>query len=161
MKKYIPYVVIIAIGAFAGNMINIGLSYGLHWQSLEPVAFMESFAIDFPLLLAPTMVTLLPAFLGSIYLFFTSPKGTQTRRYWSYVVIALLIVNVQTAGYHLPLNLKFMDQSIAVADVASNLSMWLFMHWVRVVITLCSAVFALKAYDASRVGQHKNNVNYE
>lgn len=160
MKKNISYVVIVATAAFAGNMINIGLSYGIHWSSLEPVVFMESFAIDFPLLLGPTLITLLPAFLGSIYLFFTSPKGTQTRKYWSYVVIALLIVNIQTAGYHLPLNLKFMDQTIAVADVASNLSTWLFMHWVRVFITLVAAVFALKAYDASRVGQ-KNNAHYE
>jgi len=43
LKKTIPYIAIIGIAAFAGNMINIGLSYGMHWLSLDPIAFMESF----------------------------------------------------------------------------------------------------------------------
>jgi len=37
---------IIGISAFAGNMINIGLSYGIHWKSLAPLEFMKTFAVD-------------------------------------------------------------------------------------------------------------------
>jgi hypothetical protein len=61
MKKILPYITILAIGAFVGNMINIGLSYAIHWQSLDPIEFMKTFKVDFPLLLGPTAVTLLPA----------------------------------------------------------------------------------------------------
>lgn len=68
MKKILPYISIIGIAAFAGNMINIGLSYAIHWQSLAPIAFMESFNVDFPLLLGPTAVTLLPAFISTLWL---------------------------------------------------------------------------------------------
>ena len=31
MKKTLAYISIISIAAFAGNMINIGLSYAVHW----------------------------------------------------------------------------------------------------------------------------------
>ncbi|MGF1556299.1 hypothetical protein [Paucihalobacter sp.] len=62
MKKTLPFIAIIASAAFAGNMINIGLSYAIHWQSLDPIEFMQTFKVDFPLLLGPTAITLMPAF---------------------------------------------------------------------------------------------------
>jgi len=62
MKNTISIIAILSIGAFAGNMINIGLSHAMYWQSLEPLDFMKFFKIDFPLLLQPTAATLLPAF---------------------------------------------------------------------------------------------------
>ena len=61
MKQTISIIAIIGIGAFAGNMLNIGLSHAIYWQSLDPIEFMKFFAIDFPMLLVPTALTLLPA----------------------------------------------------------------------------------------------------
>lgn len=86
MKKTGPYFAIIGIAAFTGNMINIGLSYGIHWKSLGPAEFMESFAIDFPLLLYPTVVTLLPAFIATLIMYFATPKGSTAKRNWLYAL---------------------------------------------------------------------------
>jgi hypothetical protein len=38
-RNIVAIVAIIAIAAFAGNMINIGMSYASYWQSIDPIAF--------------------------------------------------------------------------------------------------------------------------
>ncbi len=150
MKKILAYIAIIGISAFAGNMINIGLSYGIHWKGLAPLEFMESFGIDFPLLLYPTAATLLPAFIATVWVYFSSEKGTQAKRYWLIALIALLVINVQTVAYHLPLNLAFMDQSVEISKVSGKLSSWLFFHWVRVGVALIAAVFAMRGWESGK-----------
>lgn len=148
MKKYLPYIAIIGIAAFTGNMINIGLSYGIHWLGLEPLDFMKSFAVDFPLLLYPTIVTLLPAFIATIVLYFSTTKSTNAKRNWLYALIGLLLINVQTVAYHLPLNLAFMDQAIELTEVNGKLNTWLAFHWVRIVVALLSGVYAMKGWKS-------------
>lgn len=148
MKKILSYIAIIATSAFAGNMINIGLSYAIHWQSLDPIAFMESFKIDFPLLLGPTAATLMPAFIATLLLVFMSKENKTARRFWLYAFVALLIVNIQTAAYHLPMNLDFMELNYAAAEASSKLQGWVFFHWIRVAMTIVAAVFGLKAFQA-------------
>lgn len=147
---------IIALGAFTGNMINIGLSYGIHWLSLEPVAFMETFATDFPLLLGPTAVTLLPAFLGTVFLYFASKKGSSSRKLWLYTLIGLLIINIQTTTYHLPLNLDFVSQSIELDKVSGKLSTWMVFHWVRVILAVISCVLAILAFEKESMKRSKH-----
>lgn len=149
MKKILPYIAIIGIGAFTGNMINIGLSYCVHWQSLEPIAFMESFKVDFPLLLGPTAATLMPAFIATICLIFLTKENKSARRYWIYAFTALLVVNIQTASYHLPMNLNFMELKYSAAEATSKLQGWVFFHWVRIVVAIAAGVFGLKAYRES------------
>ncbi len=149
MKNTLPYLAIIGIGAFAGNMINIGLSYGIHWQSLDPMAFMESFKVDFPLLLGPTAATLMPAFLATLWLAFINKTDPAGRRYWRYAFVALLLVNIQTAAYHLPVNLNFMDFAYTPAEATVKLQGWIFFHWVRIGVTIAAALFAIKAFQTS------------
>lgn len=149
MKRIIPIITIIAIGAFAGNMINIGLSYGIHWLSLDPIAFMESFAIDFPLLLPPTALTLLPTWLGGLWLYLKSEKASQSKKYWLYAFIGITLTIIQTSVYHLPMNLDFMAIKYDAATATSKLNGWIIMHWVRVAVAIASGVFALLAFKAS------------
>lgn len=149
MKKILPYIAIIGIGAFAGNMINIGLSYCVHWQSLEPIAFMETFKVDFPLLLGPTTATLMPALIATIWLIFLTKEDKMTRRYWLYAFIALMLVNIQTAAYHLPMNLDFMELKYSTAEATSKLQGWVFFHWVRIGVAIAAGVFGLKAFQHS------------
>ncbi len=149
MKKVTAFIAIIGIAAFAGNMINIGLSYGLHWSSLEPVAFMNTFAVDFPLLLYPTVATLLPAFIATIAMYFLSDKGSRARRFWLYALIGLVIINVQTVAYHLPLNLAFMDQRVEPDVVGTRLTTWLIAHWIRIVVAIVAGVFAIRGFESS------------
>ncbi|CAD5277218.1 MULTISPECIES: anthrone oxygenase family protein [unclassified Imperialibacter] len=149
MKKILPYIAIIGVAAFLGNMINIGLSYAVRWQSLEPVAFMESFKVDFPLLLGPTAATLLPAFIATVFLAFFDKENQQARRYWRYAFVALLLINIQTAAYHLPMNLDFMDLKYSAAVATSKLQGWVFFHWVRVGVAIVAAIFSIKAFKQS------------
>jgi hypothetical protein len=149
MKKALPYISIIAIAAFAGNMINIGLSYGIHWQSLDPIAFMESFKVDFPLLLGATTVTLMPAFIATLWLVFASKDDKSARRYWLYAFIGLMLINIQTVAYHLPMNLDFMGLKYTVEEAQSKLQGWIIFHWIRVVVAIVSASFAVKAFQIS------------
>lgn len=150
MKKILPYIAIIGTGAFAGNMINIGLSYCVHWQSLEPIAFMETFKVDFPLLLGPTAATLMPAFIATIWLIFITKENKPARRYWIFAFIALLIINIQTAAYHLPLNLDFMELKYSATEATSKLRGWVFFHWVRIVAAIIAGVFGIKALQQTQ-----------
>lgn len=145
MKKTLPYVAIIGIGAFAGNMINIGLSYGIHWQSLGPVEFMDVFAVDFPLLLYPTSATLLPALISTALLYFVHTKGTAERRLWLFALLGLMTVNIQTLAYHLPINLGITAKSIDPSRIGQVLMTWLIFHWIRVGFAILSGVFAISA----------------
>ncbi|MEQ9404361.1 MAG: DUF1772 domain-containing protein [Cyclobacteriaceae bacterium] len=149
MKKILPYIAIIGIGAFVGNMINIGLSYCVHWQSLEPIAFMETFKVDFPLLLGPTAATLMPAFIATLWLVFINKENKTARRYWLYAIVALLLVNIQTAAYHLPMNLDFMELKYSAAEATSKLQGWVFFHWARIGVAIAAGVFGLKAFQHS------------
>lgn len=153
MKKTISIITILAIGAFAGNMLNIGLSYAIHWQSLAPLDFMKSFAIDFPLLLGPTAVTLMPAWLGSLWLFFKSPKESESRKNWLYAFIALSLICIQTSIYHLPMNLDFMALKYDASTATSKLQGWIISHWIRIIIALFAGVCALLGFQKSTTNQ--------
>lgn len=149
MKKILPFITILAIGAFAGNMINIGLSYAIHWQSLDPIEFMKTFKVDFPLLLGPTAVTLLPAWLGSLWLFLNAPKKSDPRKNWMYAFIGISLTVLQTSVYHLPMNLDFMALKYDAATASSKLQGWVIFHWVRTVVAITAGVFAIKALQKS------------
>jgi hypothetical protein len=149
MKKALPYITIIAIAAFAGNMINIGLSYAIHWQSLDPTTFMETFKVDFPLLLGPTAITLMPAWLGSLWLFLKSSKQSESRKNWMYAFTGLSLTILQTSVYHLPMNLNFMEMKYDAATAASKLQGWVIFHWIRVMVAITAGVFALIGFQKS------------
>lgn len=149
MKNIISIIAIIAIGAFIGNMLNIGLSHAPYWQSLDPIAFMQFFAIDFPLLLIPTAITLMPAWLGSLFLFLKSTKETESRKHWKIAFWTLTLVIVQTAVYHLPLNLDYMALKYDAATATSTLNGWIVSHWIRITIAIISGVYAIRGFQKS------------
>lgn len=149
MKKALPFISIIGIAAFVGNMLNIGLSYAIHWQSLEPIAFMESFKVDFPLLLGPTTVTLVPGLIATIWLVLITKNDKSARRFWIIAFAALMLVNIQTAAYHLPMNLDFMELKYTAAEATSKLQGWIIFHWIRVVVAILASVSAIKAFQIS------------
>jgi len=45
MKKIIPYVALIGTSAFIGNLLVIGLGFGMYWKTLDPLEFMRQFGI--------------------------------------------------------------------------------------------------------------------
>jgi hypothetical protein len=153
MKNTISIIAIIAIGAFVGNMLNIGLSHAMYWRSLEPIEFMQFFAIDFPLLLVPTALTLLPAWLGSLFVFIKSDKNSENRKYWQIAFWGLTLTIVQTSIYHLPMNLDFMALEYDAKTAASKLNGWIISHWIRIIIAIHSGIYAIKGFQKSTLNQ--------
>lgn len=91
MKKALSYIAIISTSAFIGNLLVIGLGFGMYWQTLEPIEFMRQFGIQFPLLLAPTMGILLPA-IGATVTMVVNTKGQPlVRKNWVIALAGLLI----------------------------------------------------------------------
>ncbi|AGC76067.1 hypothetical protein LX97_00742 [Nonlabens dokdonensis] len=155
MKKLLPFIAIIASGAFIGNMINIGLSYCLHWQSLDPIVFMETFKVDFPLLLGPTVITLLPAFIATLSLFLMTKDNKLARKYYLFAFFGLLLTIIQTSIYHLPMNLNFMELKYSATEASSKLQGWVFFHWLRIGIAIVATVFALLGFKQSNLSLNK------
>lgn len=153
MKQTIAIIAIIGIGAFVDNMLNIGLSHAMYWQSLDPIEFMKFFAIDFPLLLVPTALTLLPAWLGSLFVFYTSEKKSESKKYWLYAFLGLTITIVQTSIYHLPMNLDFMALKYDAATATSKLNGWVVSHWIRIGIAIISGFYAIKGFQKQTLNQ--------
>ncbi|MDP4826228.1 MAG: hypothetical protein NWR73_00975 [Flavobacteriales bacterium] len=150
MKNTISIIAIIAIGAYIGNMLNIGLSHAVYWQSLEPIEFMQFFAIDFPLLLVPTALTLMPAWLGSLFVFLKSEKKSKSRKYWQIAFWGLTLTIVQTSIYHLPMNLDFMALKYDALTATNKLNGWIISHWIRIIIAILSGIYAVRALQNSK-----------
>jgi hypothetical protein len=143
MKNFITILTILALEAFLGIMINIGLSYIVHWQSLDPIEFMATFKVDYPLLLLPMFITLLPAFLGCLWLVINNPKKSEIRKYWVYCLICIVMIILQTLVFHLPKNLSFIASSYTALEAQSNFNGWMVSHWIRVIIALAAGIFAI------------------
>lgn len=150
MKNTISIIAIIAIGAYIGNMLNIGLSHAVYWQSLEPIEFMQFFAIDFPLLLVPTALTLMPAWLGSLFVYLKSEKKSKSRKYWQIAFWGLTLTIVQTSIYHLPMNLDFMALKYDALTATNKLNGWIISHWIRIIIAILSGIYAVRALQNSK-----------
>lgn len=149
MKNVAEIVAIIAIAAFAGNMINIGMSYASYWQSIDPIAFMEDFKVKFPLLLGPTAATLLPALIATLLSVIFNWNTPATRSLWLIALVGLLLTIAITLIYHLPTNLAFMGLRYSAAKATSRLQLWVLLHWVRVIVAIAAAVFAILALQKS------------
>lgn len=146
MKNTISIITILAIEAFLGIMINIGLSYLVRWQSMEPIEFMESFKVDYPLLMVSIAVTLLPAFLGCLCMALCYPKHSDAKKYWRYALICILFIILQTLIFHLPKNLNFMEHNYTALEASGNLDAWTVSHWIRVGVALMAGIFAIIGY---------------
>jgi len=149
MKKYLPYISIIGIAAFVGNMLVIGFGFGAFWQSLEPMEFMKQFTLQFPNLLPPTMGILLPALLATIALVINTKGQKEVRKNWSTALAGLVIACTITTAYHLPTNLGFMESEYSAEVATSKLNIWMLLHWVRTVVVFIAAIFAVKAFELS------------
>lgn len=150
MKKILPYISIIAISAFVGNMLVIGFGFGAYWQTLEPMVFQKQFALQFPNLLLPTMGILLPALIATIAMVINTKGQTNIRKNWIIALLGLIIACTITTLYHLPTNFGFMDSKYTSEEVVSKLNLWLLLHWIRTFFVLISAIYSVKAFSSTQ-----------
>jgi len=149
MKKALPYIAIIGTSAFIGNLLVIGLGFGMYWQTLEPMEFMRQFGIQFPLLLAPIMGVSTPTLIALIALVTTTKQQKVVRKNWIIALVGLLIAFAITSIYHLPVNFGFMDMQYTAEEAAGKLDLWIVLHWVRTVFVVIAAIFSVKAFKNS------------
>lgn len=147
MKKILPYISIIAISAFVGNMLVIGFGFGTYWQTLEPMVFQKQFALQFPNLLLPTMGILLPALIATIAIVINTKGQTNIRKNWIIALLGLIMACTITTIYHLPTNFGFMDSKYTSEEVVSKLNLWLLLHWIRTLFVFISAIYSVKAFS--------------
>lgn len=147
MKKALPYIAIISISAFIGNLLVIGLWFGMYWQTLNPTEFMRQFGIQFPLLLAPTMGILIPAIISTVAMVVNTKGQPNVRKYWIIALICLMITCTITSVYNLPTNFGFMNIEYSVEIAISKLNMWIILHWVRSIFVVIAAIYSVKAFQ--------------
>ncbi|WP_375583204.1 hypothetical protein [Cyclobacterium xiamenense] len=147
MKKAFSYLAIIGTAAFIGNLLVIGLGFGIYWQTLEPMEFMRQFGVQFPLLVAPTMGILLPALIATIAMVVNTKGKPAVRKDWAIALVGLMISCTITSLYHLPTNFGFMDMKYSAEVASSKLQLWLILHWVRAMFVLIAAIFSVKAFQ--------------
>jgi len=150
MKKILPYISVIAIAAFVGNMLVIGFGFGTYWESLDPIIFQEQFTLQFPNLLPPTMGILLPALIATIAMVVNTKGQKSTRKNWIIALLGLVIACSITAIYHLPTNLGFMESRYSSEEATSKLNLWMTLHWVRTFIVFISAIYSVKAFASTQ-----------
>jgi hypothetical protein len=151
MKRTLGMIAIIGTVAYLGNIINIGLTYAIAWQRMDPIEFMQGFETTFLLLLPTVAVTLLPGLIGIIFSINLNKANDAAKKSWRLALYATLISIVITSVFHLPTNLAFMDQSYDAMEAASRLQLWIILHWVRIALALLASVFAIQGFQKSLV----------
>lgn len=151
MKKTLGMIAIIGSATYLGNIINIGLTYAIAWQRLDPVQFMQEFEATFLLLLPTVAVTLLPGFIATIASLRLNKLNPAAKKNWRIALIATVASLLITSVYHLPTNLAFIDQSYTAAEASSRLNIWIILHWVRIALAAVATVYAIWGYEKSLV----------
>ena len=149
MKRTFGIIAIIGSISYLGNIINIGLTYAVAWQRLDPMVFMQEFETTFLLLLPTVVVTLLPGLVGIIVCLRLNKDSLEVKKSWRMALYATLASIAITSIYHLPTNLAFMDQSFSATEASSRLQLWVMLHWVRVVLAIVASVFAIQGFEKS------------
>ena len=162
---------VIASAAFFGANLFIGLSMGVYWLGLAPAEFVAQFFPQF----SNFLFTIMPLFLlmpvGLILSARLDWEVAPARRNWVIVLWLYLAVSLITVLFHMPLNVRLaaavgspvgdaLDfyKSIALVgpvteeNAATIRGLWLLGHIPRVLITLATPVFVMRALAAGTKG---------
>ena len=130
---------------FAGVMLNIGLTLGAYWKGLAPAAFLDWFSANshlvgrtIPFFVAPTLIGL----AASLWIDW---NDTAARNLWLGALSCVAGIMAITFAYHLPTNSAFAAKTIALDQVEPTLNTWLWLHAVRIVLGLVSAMLGVAA----------------
>ena len=149
MKRVLGIIAVIGTIAYLGNIVNIGLTYAIAWQRLEPMVFMQEFETTFLLLLPTVVVTLLPGLVGIIASISLNKENIEAKKRWRMALYASLISILITSVYHLPTNLAFIDMSYSISEAASRLQIWIILHWVRIALATVASLYVIQGFQKS------------
>lgn len=130
---------------FTGALLNIGLTFGPYWKSLDPADFLDwyarnlhFFALTISLCLGATLVGL----LGSVW---SSWSDVRNRTLWSAALACIVILLTITAIINGPLNGQFSSKSVPIEQVPAALNTWLTAHAIRIALGLTASVLSVVA----------------
>lgn len=132
-------------GAFAGLMLNIGLTFGAYWKGLPPAAFLDWFSTNGHLIGRTIPVVLVPAIIGICASIWLAPPAPGTRLFWLASLAAIALILAVTMLYHLPTNARFAARTVALDQVGATLDRWLWLHWVRIVLGFAATIAGVMA----------------
>lgn len=145
----------ITTGMFAGGGLMVGVSFGIRWRGLEPAQLIQAFPQDW-IHMAWTIIpiALVQTLFLALSLRLAWPRR-DIRNLWL-TALGLWIVNgVITSVYHVPVVFRVMSGSYTPDELPSVVTTWLVFHWLRIVIALTTAYFAVSAAlkEAMQAGQ--------
>lgn len=145
MRLAFNMLAILGAGAFAGLMLNIGLTLGAYWKGLPPAAFLDWFASNshligrtIPIVAVPTVIGI----CGSLWLAWNQPSA---RFWWGVALTAIVALMVITALFHLPTNAAFAAKSLPLDQVSPTLDRWLLLHWFRIALGFAATAVGILA----------------
>jgi hypothetical protein len=136
---------VIGSAMFAGIMLAIGLILGAFWRGLPPTDFLAWFQAHSHLVQRTIPLVVVPTIAGLVGAVWLSWNNAAARAWWFGALACIAAVLLLTVFYFLPLNARFVDASIPVADVSSALNSWLGLHWVRITLAVAAAASAMVA----------------
>tara|TARA_B110000014_G_C19671675_1_gene352643 strand:- start:20 stop:496 length:477 start_codon:yes stop_codon:yes gene_type:complete len=144
----INLIAIIGSGAYLGNLINMGLVHAPYWQSLDADSFVAAFTLKFPLLLTTLPLTMIPSIIGVItcFIWYRKTKAGKSWRIALYGVIAGFTIS---AIYHVPTNFSFLGGNFTQEETVIRLQWWVYLHWVRTVFALITAVYSILGFKTT------------
>jgi hypothetical protein len=131
------------LALFAGGSITVLFILVPIWQSLAPEEVLAWFA-NFGARVGITMVPMqvIPLVL-SIYAWYIS--ADTVRLLWLMTNVSNGIILLMLLIYFLPVNFSFVNGTISLEDVSSELVTWEIIHVIRTFLTIISVVFAVMA----------------
>jgi len=136
---------VIGSATFAGVMLSIGIILGAFWRGLPPTDFLAWFQAHSHLIQRSIPFVVVPTIVGLVGAVWLSWGDAVARAWWFGALACIATVLLLTVFYFLPLNARFVDGSIPVADVPSALNQWLALHWVRITLGLAAATSGMVA----------------
>ncbi len=158
---------ILTSAAFFGANAFIGLSMGFYWLSLPPADFVAQFFPQF----SNFLYTIMPLFLlmpvGLILSARLDWNNAPARQNWVIALWLYLAISLITILYHMPLNVRLaaaigspvgdalnfykaiaLTGPVTEENAATIRGLWLLGHIPRVLITLATPVYVLRAMAA-------------
>jgi hypothetical protein len=134
------------LSILAGGAILILFILVPFWQTLSPDAFME-WVKNFGNRLGFTMLPMeMIPFLLSIAAYFVAKKANDGgKNLWLGVMVCNVIVLAMLLIYFIPVNLSFINKTIAPENVPGELVKWKMIHTARTIFIVLSMVLGILA----------------
>lgn len=145
MKRTLPLVAIVFASLFTGACFVVATILVPFWKTMEPVAFLDYFAIWSPSI-GQTMILL--EGLSQLFLIVACLSARQDERsfkWWLFSAVTFSLTFLMFVIYFSKVNMGIETKTIDLAIVPEELVRWQMMHWIRTLVALSAVCLGLFA----------------